>query len=140
MIFSRSAEYAIRALVCLAGSEPGSYMMAKDIAEKAELPTHFLAKILQQLARMHHLRSNKGPSGGFALVQPADKVRLFDIVTAIDGTLELDRYPFANNGKRNGNGHHDGWQTLRSTIVKYLEHTSIADLAGNTAARKAKKK
>jgi Rrf2 family protein len=136
MIFSRSSEYALRAFACLAEVEPGTYVMAKDIAQKAELPGHFLAKILQQLARKGYLKSNKGPSGGFTLAQPASKLTLMDIVTAVDGTAELDRFPFKNGGGRSAA--HNGWKVLRSSIVDYLESTSVADLAGNPADKKAR--
>lgn len=140
MIFSRSAEYAIRAFACLAEAEPGTYVMAKEIAEKADLPSHFLAKILQQLARKNFLRSNKGPSGGFTLVLPPEKLSLMAIVSAVDGTKELDRYPFQSASKGNGNAPHDGWRALRSSIVNYLEHTSVADLAESNSAKKTRKK
>src|ERR1035438_5440298 len=65
MIYSRSAEYAIRAFVHLAQVPEGKYAMVKNIAEQEEIPAHFLAKILQQLARKGLLRSSKGPTGGF---------------------------------------------------------------------------
>ena len=72
MIYSRSAEYAIRAFVHLAQVQEGKYAMVKNIAEQEDIPAHFLAKILQQLARKGLLRSSKGPTGGFALrVDPA---------------------------------------------------------------------
>lgn len=138
MIFSRSSEYALRAFACLAEVEPGTYLMAKDIAGKAELPSHFLAKILQQLARKGYLKSNKGPSGGFTLAVPATKLTLMDIVSAVDGTAEFDRFPF-----KNGNGRsaaHNGWKTLRSAIVDYLESTSVADLASGGAEKKGRVK
>ena len=51
MIYSRSAEYAIRAFVHLAQVNEGKYAMVKNIAEQEDIPAHFLAKILQQLAR-----------------------------------------------------------------------------------------
>ena len=47
MIYSRSAEYAIRAFVHLAQVQEGKYAMVKNIAEQEEIPAHFLAKILQ---------------------------------------------------------------------------------------------
>jgi len=73
MIYSRSAEYAIRAFVHLAQVPEGKYAMVKNIAEQEEIPAHFLAKILQQLARKGLLRSSKGPTGGFALrVDPSE--------------------------------------------------------------------
>ena len=67
MIYSRSAEYAIRAFVHLAQVQEGKYAMVKNIAEQEDIPAHFLAKILQQLARKGLLRSSKGPTGGFSL-------------------------------------------------------------------------
>jgi len=67
MIYSRSAEYAIRSFVYLARIPDGKFAMARHIAEEEQIPAHFLAKILQELTRKGLLRSNKGPSGGFAL-------------------------------------------------------------------------
>ena len=85
MIYSRSAEYAIRAFVHLAQVNEGKYAMVKNIAEQEDIPAHFLAKILQQLARKGLLRSSKGPTGGFALRVDPSEIRLLDIVEALDG-------------------------------------------------------
>ena len=63
MIYSRSAEYAIRAFVNLSRVPVGKLAMVKQIAVEEKIPLHFLAKILQQLARKGLLRSNKGPTG-----------------------------------------------------------------------------
>ena len=57
MIYSRSAEYALRALTQLAALPPDEYAMAKNIAAEGNIPGHFLAKILQDLARDGFLAS-----------------------------------------------------------------------------------
>ncbi len=131
MIYSRSAEYAIRAFVLLAQASPGKYVMVKQLAEEADIPAHFLAKILQQLARQGFLRSSKGPTGGFALRQPAGDIALLSIVEAIDG---LEDYQRCIGGMTECNdqmrcGMHDSWKALRSRIMDYLRDTSVADLA-----------
>jgi Rrf2 family iron-sulfur cluster assembly transcriptional regulator len=131
MIYSRSAEYAIRAFVYLAEVPDGKYAMVKQIAEKSDIPAHFLAKILQQMARKGFLRSSKGPTGGFTLRQPADEINLLQIVDAVDGLSEYQRCP---GGMTECNdqmpcGMHDSWKALRSRIMGYLEETSIADVA-----------
>jgi Rrf2 family protein len=131
MIYSRSAEYAIRAFVHLAQVPDGKFAMVRQIAEQEEIPTHFLAKILQQLARKGLLRSSKGPTGGFSLrVAPAD-ICLLNIVEALDG---LNEYQTCASGLAECTdempcGMHDSWKTLRSSIIEYLERTSIADVA-----------
>jgi Rrf2 family protein len=125
MIYSRSAEYAIRAFVHLAQVPEGKYAMVKNI------PAHFLAKILQQLARKGLLRSSKGPTGGFALKVEASEIRLLDIVEALDG---LAPYQQCASGLSECSDDmpcsmHDSWISLRSRIMDYLGRNTIADLA-----------
>lgn len=131
MIYSRSAEYAIRAFVHLASVPEGKYAMVKQIAEEASIPSHFLAKILQQLARKGFLRSSKGPTGGFSLRMPAAEVSLIMIVDAVDGLKDYERCPagLAECNDQAPCGMHDSWKALRSRIMEYLERTSIEDLA-----------
>ena len=131
MIYSRSAEYAIRAFVFLAGEEEDKYTMVKIIAEQCDTPMHFLAKILQQLVRKGFLRSSKGPTGGFTLRRPASDINLLEIVDAIDGLAEYQRCPggLAECNDQAPCGMHDSWKALRSRILDYLEDTTIADLA-----------
>jgi len=131
MIYSRSAEYAFRAFVHLAQVPEGKYAMVKNIAEQEEIPVHFLAKIMQQLARKRLLRSSKGPTGGFALRLPPGDVRLWDIVEALDGT---GQYTVCASGLSECSdvmpcSMHDSWVALRTRIIDYLEQNTIADLA-----------
>ena len=131
MIYSRSAEYAIRAFVHLARVPAGKYAMVKNISAEEEIPGHFLAKILQQLARKGLLRSIKGPTGGFALRVDAADIRLLDIVDALDG---LAPYEQCAAGLSECSDVmpcpiHDSWVNLRSRIMEYLGRNTIADLA-----------
>src|SRR5947199_8359234 len=131
MIYSRSAEYAIRAFVHLAQVSEGKSAMVKNIAEQEDISAHFLAKILQQLARKGLLRSSKGPTGGFALKVTPGEIRLLDIVEALDG---LAPYQQCASGLSECSDEmpcsmHDSWVTLRSRIMDYLGRNTIADLA-----------
>lgn len=130
MIYSRSAEYAIRALVHLAEVPAGKYAMVKNIAEKCDIPAHFLAKILQQLARKGFLRSSKGPTGGFCLRTPANELTMWHLVEAIDGATDYNRCPGGMTQCNDDQpcGLHDNWKALRSRIMEYLERTTMADL------------
>ena len=131
MIYSRSAEYAIRAFVYLADVPEGKYAMVKNIAEECDIPTHFLAKILQQMARKGFLRSSKGPTGGFTLRRDSDDINLLELVDAIDGLSEYQRCPggMAECSDEAQCGMHDSWKELRGRILDYLEDTSIRDVA-----------
>lgn len=130
MLYSRTAEYAIRACVCLAGSAEGKFVMARVIAEREQIPAHFLAKILQDLARKGLLKSNKGPSGGFALRTPASQIRLLDIVEALDGHALAEtstQAPWIL----------DSWKALHSRIMEALERNTVADVAKAIASQRA---
>ena len=130
MIYSRSAEYAIRAFVNLSRVPEGKYAMVRQIAQQEEIPTHFLAKILQQLARKGLLRSSKGPTGGFTLRRKASEVSLMNIVEALDGLGDYDKCAsgLAECNDEQPCGMHDSWNALRSRIIDYLKQTSIADI------------
>jgi Rrf2 family transcriptional regulator, iron-sulfur cluster assembly transcription factor len=137
LIYSQSSKYAIRAFVNLASQPDGQFAMVKNIAEEEQLPAHFLAKILQQIARKGLLKSSKGPTGGFCLKVPAQKLKLIDIVEAVDGLNNFNAcaggMPECNSAKACSLC--DRWKPVHSRIMVFLEKTTIADLA-----RDAKKK
>jgi Rrf2 family protein len=105
--------------------------MVKNIAADSGIPSHFLAKILQDLARDGFLKSNKGPRGGFRLAVPAAEIPLLKIVEAVDGAGRYQRCIAGNPECHDGVlcSLHDSWMPLRSHIVEWLTGTSIADLA-----------
>ena len=131
MLYSRSSEYAISALVHLALLPPGEYALAKSIATERGIPGHFLAKLLQELARDGFLKSAKGPHGGFRLNQPPEQISMLRIVEAVEGAGRYDRCigGSAECDERALCGMHDSWMELRSRIIEYLGGTSIAELA-----------
>jgi Rrf2 family protein len=131
MLYSRSAEYAIRALIPLADLSTGEFALVKTLSADTGVPSHFLAKLLQDLARIGVLKSTKGPHGGFRLNLPAKEISMLRIVEAIDGPGRFDRClgGGAECNDKVACGMHDTWMALRSRIMGYLGGTSIADLA-----------
>jgi len=138
MIYSRSVEYAIRAFVHLARIPDGQYAMVKSIAEQEEIPAHFLAKILQQLARKGLLRSSKGPTGGFALRSAPGDIRLLEIVETLDGLASYQQCAIGLSECTDETpcGIHDSWTNLRSRIMEYLGRNTIGNLAKSLEQKK----
>ncbi|GAA1618721.1 Rrf2 family transcriptional regulator [Kribbella sancticallisti] len=81
---NEGVEWAIHSCVNLCWV-PGEPMTAKRLAAFYDLPTAYLNKQLQALARAGILSSTSGPKGGFQLARRPDKITLLDIVIAIDG-------------------------------------------------------
>ncbi len=126
MLYSKSVEYAVRALASLAEAPEGSYRMARQIAEEEGMPAFFLAKTLQTLARQGILNSVKGPSGGFGLAVAAKKVRIIDVIAALDGA----------EGVESAHEELPSFRPVRASIVSYLKKTTIADVAAKRAKEK----
>ena len=85
-MFSKTCEYAIRAMIFIAQkTSKGSKVGIKEIAKGIDSPEFFIAKILQDLSKRGLLQSSKGPNGGFYLDETSRKCTVADIVKAIDG-------------------------------------------------------
>ena len=85
MIYSKSSEYAIQAMIYLAIHQEREKTMVSEIAEDYNIPRHFLAKLVQSLAKHHLVHSTRGRGGGIRLNKPARDIQISDIVAAVDG-------------------------------------------------------
>jgi len=85
-MFSTSCKNAIRAVLYLAiHSEEGNKLSVDDIATSLEVSRHFLAKVLQQLAKGDLVSSTRGPNGGFYLSEANRNQNLLSIIRFMDG-------------------------------------------------------
>ena len=85
-MFSKTCEYAIRAMIYIAKkSKSGQKVGIKEIAKNIDAPEHFIGKILQDLSKKGLVQSLKGPNGGFYLDKDHLKCSVAEIVLATDG-------------------------------------------------------
>jgi Rrf2 family protein len=132
-MLSNTCKYAIRAVLYLAvNTNEGRKTGIKQISEELDIPTPFLGKILQSLAKHRLLVSTKGPSGGFGLGIPAEKIHLMDIVEIIDGMDSFNKcvigvkYCFE---QENPCALHSRYADLRNEIKELFEKETLAELA-----------
>lgn len=88
-MLSKTAEYALRAVVCLAGRS-GQPLPADDLAEITKAPRRYLHRVLQDLVAAGLVRSRPGPGGGYELTKSIDEITILDVVNAV-GPLERIR-------------------------------------------------
>lgn len=89
-MLSNTTKYAIRTLIYLelfSTSEKKAGI--KQISRDLNIPSPFLAKILQNLVKYDFLDSVKGPHGGFSMQRAAIDIPLIDVIDAIEGTAFL---------------------------------------------------
>lgn len=82
-MFSQTVEYALRAVVYLAGEAP-ECRTTDQVAEATRVPKAYLSKVLQGLARAGIVHSQRGVKGGMTLARPADELTILEVVNAVE--------------------------------------------------------
>lgn len=134
-MLSNTCKYAIRSLIYLANYvKEDKKIGIKKISEDLTIPSPFLGKILQNLAKKKILNSSKGPHGGFSLGKKPEDISLFDIVVLVDGdaffnscvirlepcscyTDEISTCPV-----------HRRFSHLRGELIAFYKDTTLADI------------
>ena len=86
-MLTNKGKYGLKAMVHLAGIEPGALAQVADIAVANSISKKFLDHILTELRHAGLVFSKKGRGGGYALARPAHEIRVGAIVRALDGPL-----------------------------------------------------
>ena len=80
MLYSKSAEYAIQAMIYLAEQNTEKPIMIRKIAKDYGIPYQFLAKIIQVLVKNRFLKATRGRTGGVSLYREAKNIYLHEII------------------------------------------------------------
>ncbi len=134
-MLSNSCRYGIRAVIYIASQPLSSGKTGiRKISSDLDLPTPFLAKILQQLAKHKILSSSKGPHGGFSLEKDPRKITLLDIVNTIDGNdvftncvVHNGSCEYVEKDKKHCPLHED-YEKTRADLIKLFSNKTIYDL------------
>jgi len=130
-MLSNTSKYAVRAVIYLAlYASSDKKIGIREIAANLQIPTPFLGKILQNLARHQILDSSKGPHGGFCLRRQAMDISLMEIIEVIDGTEIFDTCVIRTSKCSYDApcSMHDKMAPLRSEMKSLFLTESIADL------------
>lgn len=131
-MISVTSEYALRAMVFLAAQPNGRAVLGRELAESAEIPANYLAKILVTLRNAGLVATMRGTGGGYLLQKPASGVRLNEIVELFEGSrigcgCLLDRSKDCNS--RDACSAHDVWREVREVYRQFLHRTTLADIS-----------
>jgi Rrf2 family protein len=144
MIFSKSAEHAIRGLSELAGRARADSMMLDDVIAGTDIPRDFLAKLFQKLVRAGILRSTKGRGGGFALAGATHEITLMQVVLAVEDcpagqAPAMDRCVVGLEACTDDMPcpQHDLYKPIRQRLKDYLTTTTLADMVASLRAKES---
>lgn len=130
-MFSKSTEYALRAVVYLAkNSSDTNRFGIKTIAGNLGFPEPYLAKVLQHLVKRKIIFSAKGPKGGFYATKKTTDISLLEIIEANEG---LDLFKGCGLGLVQCNENkpcpiHNEYGKFRDGLYKTLSQKKIKDI------------
>jgi Rrf2 family protein len=132
-MLSRTADYAVRAVVLLARHHGERLVNADEIASAVGAPRNYMAKTLNALARRGVLTSMRGPGGGFALAISPDTLSVATVIDVFADTRPVVSRCLLEDRPCNLDAPcsaHRRWMTITRIARDPLVATTIGDLCG----------
>jgi Rrf2 family protein len=129
-LLSKTDQYALRAVLCLAQQPEGSRLGAGYIADRLGLPANYLSKILHSLARAGVLVSERGPRGGFGLARPAEELSLAEVIEPFNSLVQRRSCLLGREecSEESPCRLHSRWKSASDPVIEFFTRTAIADL------------
>lgn len=130
MIFSRSSQYAIQALVLLASEPPGSHVLCRTLAERLDLPLPYLSKLMQEFSRRSIVGSTRGRQGGYFMMREASEINLLEVMTVVGGEKATKEcfLGFKECSDETACAMHCNWRPVKEKLFGLLREQSLATL------------
>ena len=130
-ILRRNTDYALRAMVNLAGHYGEGPVSTRDIAQFEGISYQLTCKLMQRLNNAGLVKSAMGPNGGFVLKRKPLKINLAEIIEAIQGPLSLSRCLIGDDvcpKQQNGCPITVKLTELQNNISDYLQSVTLDEL------------
>lgn len=88
---TKQGEYGVRMLIHLAALPEGTRITAREFADACEIPAGNVPTVANRLSRGGFLACTPGRNGGCSLARPASEMTLLEIVTHLEGSLDISR-------------------------------------------------
>ncbi|WP_178023322.1 Rrf2 family transcriptional regulator [uncultured Paenibacillus sp.] len=89
MQYSKSTDYALHALIHLAGSERRQNVGIKSLSATLGVSESYLSKIMSKLRQDGIVRAVPGVNGGYELARPANQITFLEVIQVIEGRQHL---------------------------------------------------
>lgn len=132
-MLNQSADYALRAVLCVAQQDDRRSCTTSAIAGATGIPRNYLGKVLHALVGAGVLVSVRGPRGGFRLAKPASETTLADVAAPFQTMPKRSMCLLGNRPCDASNPciAHRKWQDAADEVTSFFSRTSItAMLAG----------
>lgn len=133
MQLNQATDYAFRVIIHLAQLPKNELANAQTIAEHQSIPAGFLQKIMRSLTKGELVKSYRGVDGGFSLAKPAQEISLLDVITVMEGPIDLQRCLKEQDSCSKGCAHkcpvHASLAIIQTDFTQALSKVNFASLA-----------
>ena len=135
MQITHQADYATRAVLHLAQAQKDKFVPTNEIANRQNIPSSFLAKIIAQLSIAGLLHTSRGANGGVKLARDPQSITLLEVIEAIDGPIRLNMC--VENGidcdcmLEKNCPLRSAWWDVQKELVTKLKNTNFGQLKNN---------
>lgn len=124
---SEAVTIALHSVILIAKNE-GKHINVNYIAKATESSKFHIAKVLQKLVKDDFLGSNRGPAGGFYLIDKPEDITLLQIFESIEGRIVVSRCPMGKATCPMGNCvFEDMTMKMTREFREYLESKKVSD-------------
>jgi Rrf2 family cysteine metabolism transcriptional repressor len=126
---SAKGAYGLYAMLELAANYQRGSVQIRDIAVAQGIPQHYLEQLLVTLRKAGLVKSFRGTNGGYALARRPDEIRVNEIMSALEGPVEVLREQVPRGGLD------FFWKNLEKTFEKCLD-LSLEDLVSERSSHR----
>ena len=141
MKLSTRGRYGTRALLDLALHEGNIPIPLRDIAQRQQVPLHYLEHLIKPLVSGGLVRSIRGPKGGVLLAKSPEEIRLDEVIRLLEGSVtpaecvnDPDICPRSETCATR-----DVWGEMKKAISGVLENITLQDLVERQRSKERSK-
>ena len=126
------------ALTDIALQNPDTLVTLGDISKRQDISLPYLEQLFVKLRRAELVVSVRGPGGGYRLAKHTSEIRVLDVLSAVDETVDAMHKGAGASGGSSGSRAQSMtnrlWEGLSANVYVYLHQTRLSDVVTNALA------
>ncbi len=135
---STKGRYAMVALSDIALQPEGTLVTLGDISRRQDISLPYLEQLFVKLRRAELVTSVRGPGGGYRLARAPSDIRVVEVLSAVDETVDAMHKGAGASGAASGTRAQSMtnrlWEGLSAQVYVFLHQTRLSDVVGNSLA------
>ena len=138
MKLSTKGRYAMIAMVDISMAAKQKLVTLGEISNRQNISMPYLEQLFVKLRRSKLVISVRGPGGGYRLAKPPHQIRVVEILTAVEESVDAMSQGAGASGGLSGSKAQSManrlWEGLSAHVFVYLHQTRLSDVVENDLA------